>query len=194
MTVVFNLFDSTYSGIFLKSWVNLTSYLNQTGVNYFVSQHSSCNAFYAKQMCLGGNVLSGPKQIPYQNKIKYDVLVFLSNKISFSPTNFVKIYNKFINSKYKFLSGKVDGRYKKESENENYIIAEYLDFDFVLIKKGVFEQLTYPWFRPHASKTEVEQQFVDIDICNKIKEQDIDLLIDKDVTLSDGNFNFVKVV
>ena len=84
MTVVFNLFDSSYSGGFLKSWVNLTAYLNKTGVNYFVSQHSSCNAFYAKQMCLGGNVLAGPKQVPFQKKIKYDVLVFLSNKITFT--------------------------------------------------------------------------------------------------------------
>ena len=91
MTVVFNLFDSTYSGAFLKSWVNLTSYLNKTGVNYFVSQHSSCNAFYAKQMCLGGNVLAGPKQVPFQNKIKYDTLVFLSNKISFTPQALLKL-------------------------------------------------------------------------------------------------------
>jgi len=194
MTVVFNLFDSTYSGAFLKSWVNLTSYLNKTGVNYFVSQHSSCNAFYAKQMCLGGNVLAGSKQVPFQNKIKYEVLVFLSNKISFTPTSFIKMFNKFNENDYKFLSGKFDGRYKKQSEDVNHIVAEYLDFDFVFIKKGVFEQLNYPWFRPHISKNEVEQQYVDIDICNRIKELDIDLLIDKDVDLHEGDFNFVKVV
>ena len=131
MTVVFNLFDSTYSGGFLKSWVNLTTYLNKTGINYFVSQQSSCNAFYAKQMCLGGSVLSGPNQVPFQKKINYDILIFLSNKISFNPTSFVKLYNKFIDNNYKFLSGKFDGRYKKQSEDVNYITAEYLDFDFV---------------------------------------------------------------
>ena len=74
MTIVFNLFDSEYSGRFLKSWINLTTYLNQSGINYYISQHSSCNAFYAKQMCLGGNVLAGPKQVPFQGKIKYDYL------------------------------------------------------------------------------------------------------------------------
>ena len=194
MTVVFNLFDSTYSGGFLKSWVNLTTYLNKTGINYFVSQQSSCNAFYAKQMCLGGSVLSGPNQVPFQKKINYDILIFLSNKISFNPTSFVKLYNKFIDNNYKFLSGKFDGRYKKQSEDVNYITAEYLDFDFVLIKKGIFEQLKYPWFTPHVSKNEIEQQFVDIDICNKIKALDIELLIDKDIELHEGDFNFVKVV
>ena len=70
MTIVFNLFDSEYSGEFLRSWVNLTTYLNQTGIQYHVSHHSSCNAFYAKQMCLGGNVLAGPKQIPFQKRIR----------------------------------------------------------------------------------------------------------------------------
>ena len=194
MTIVFILFDSSYSGGFLRSWVNLTSYLNKTGVNYFVSQHSSCNAFYAKQMCLGGNVLSGPKQVPFQNKIKYDVLVFLSNKITFTPTSFIKTLNKFNENNFKFLSGKFDGRYKKHSEDVNHIVADYLDFDFVFIKKGVFEQLKYPWFRPHVSKKEVEQQFVDIDICNRIKELDIDLLIDKDIDLHEGDFNFVKTI
>ena len=69
MTVVFNLFDSTYSGAFLKSWVNLTSYLTKTGVNYFVSQHSSCNAFYAKQMCLGGNFLQDLNKYPFKIKL-----------------------------------------------------------------------------------------------------------------------------
>ena len=95
MTIVFNLFDTNYSGQFLKSWVNLTTYLNKTGIRYYVSWHSSCNAFYAKQMCLGGNVLSGPNQVPYQKTIKYDILVFLSNKITFSSTQFVNLYNKF---------------------------------------------------------------------------------------------------
>ena len=194
MTVVFNLFDSVYSGGFLKSWVNLTSYLNNTGIKYFVSQHSSCNAFYAKQMCLGGNVLAGQNQIPYQNKIKYDVLVFLSNKITFTPTSFVKTYNKFLDKNYNFLSGKFDGRYKKQSDNADYIIADYLDFDFVFIKKGIFEKLQYPWFRPHECKNEIEQQFIDIDICNRIKKLNIDLLIDKEIDLHEGDFNFVKVI
>ena len=192
MTIVFNLFDSEYSGEFLKSWINLTTYLNQTGINYYITQHSSCNAFYAKQMCLGGNVLSGPKQAPFQRKIKYDVLVFLSNKITFTPTQFVKLYNKF--TEYKFLSGKFDGRYKALSEDGDYIIADYLEFDLVLIRKGVFEELEYPWFRPHISTTEREQQFIDIDICNRIKDQGIELTIDKNIDLHEGNFNFVKVV
>ena len=192
MTIVFNLFDSEYSGEFLRSWVNLTTYLNQTGIQYHFSQHSSCNAFYAKQMCLGGNVLAGPKQVPFQKRIRYDLMVFLSNKITFTPTQFVKLYNKF--KDYKFLAGMFDGRYKSLSESEDYIIAEYLEFDMVFVRQGVFEKLTYPWFKPHVSTTEREQQFIDIDICNRIKEQDIELTIDKKIDLHEGNFNFVKVI
>ena len=190
MTIVFNLFDSHYSGEFLKSWINLSTYLNNTGIVYHVSHHSSCNAFYAKQMCIGGNVLAGKKQTPYQRQIKYDILVFLSNKITFSPTQFVKLYNKF--KDYKFLSGRLDGRYKALTEDDHYINAEYLEFDFVFIGKGVFEELEYPWFRPHVCANETEQQFVDVDICRRIKEQNLDLIIDKEIDLQQGNFNFVK--
>jgi hypothetical protein len=38
-----------------------------------------------------------------------------------------------------------------------------------------------------------EQQFVDIDICRRIKEQNIELLIDKTIDLRGGNFNFIKI-
>ena len=191
MTIVFNLFDDFYSGEFLKSWINLSTYLNNTGIHYHLSHHSSCNAFYAKQMCLGGNVLAGSKQAPYQKKIKYDMLIFLSNKITFTPTQFVKLYEKF--KDYKFLSARVDGRYKAITEDDNYIKADYLDFDFVFISKGVFEELEYPWFRPHVCTTESEQRFIDIDICRRIRQQNIDLVIDKEVDLHEGNFNFVKI-
>ncbi len=190
MTIVFNLFENVYSSAFLKSWITLTTYLNQTGIRYHISQHNSCNAFYAKQMCLGGNVLSGPSQSPYQGTIKYDRLVFLSNKITFTPAQFVKLYNK--SSDHKFISGKADGRYKVLEEDDNYIKADYLDFDFVIIQKGVFEELEYPWFRPHVSTTEAEQQFVDIDICRRLRRRNLDLLIDKAVDLQGGNFNFIK--
>ena len=119
-------------------------------------------------------------------------MVFLSNKITFTPTQFVKLYNKF--KDYKFLAGKFDGRYKSLSESNDHIIADYLEFDMVFVRQGVFEKLTYPWFKPHVSTTELEQQFIDIDICNRIKEQDIELTIDKKIDLHEGNFNFVKVI
>ena len=82
----------------------------------------------------------------------------------------------------------LDGRYKTLSQDTDYIIADYLDFDLVFIRKGVFEELEYPWFRPHICTSEQEQQFVDIDICNRIKEQDIKLTIDKSIDLHEGEF------
>ena len=190
---IFCFYDLGYSPQFLKSWVNLCNFLNKKKVKYLITQGDSCNAFYAKQMCLGGNVLAGPKQKPYQNKINYDVLVFLSNKITFTSTTFIKTLDKFMESDHKFLSGMFEGRYKAKNEDDNYIIADFLDFDLVFIKKGIFEQLTYPWFKPHVSKNKIEQQYIDIDICNRIKEQNIDLLIDKNIELNESNFNFVKI-
>jgi len=142
-------------------------------------------------MLLMRSKCAGPKQLPYQKVIKYDILVFLSNNIIFTPSQFIKLYNKSFN--YKFISGKVDGRYKALTEDDNFIKADYLDFDFVFIQHGVFEELEYPWFRPHVSTSGSEQQFVDIDICHRIKEQNIDLLIDKTIDLRGGNFNFIKI-
>jgi len=182
---IFCLYDLSYTPEFVKSWVNLCNLLNNKKIIYNISSGDSCNAFYAKQMSLKGNVLNGSDQKPFQGQYNYEYIVFLSGNILFNNNDFIKLYNKISTNELNFLSVKVKDRYKlTEKTQGEFKLAEYLDFDMVMIKSGVIEKLTYPWFKPHESKNKEEQKFTDIDICKRIrKEAGVNLLIDPSIQI-----------
>ena len=51
------------------------------------------------------------------------------------------------NYSFEFLSPDDNTKYQKENPN-TLLPVEYTGFGFILIKKGVFEKIGYPWFRP----------------------------------------------
>jgi len=185
MKFIFCFYDLNYTPEFLKSWVNLATILNNNKIPYNISPGNSCNAFYAKQLSLKGNVLQGKNQKPFQGQYNYEYIVFLSGNILFDNNNFIKLYNNIYSNDLKFLSAKVKDRYKLTNKKQNeFELAEYLDFDMVIVKYGVIEKLTYPWFRPWNSQNKKEQTFTDIDICKRIqKEANVNLLIDPNVNV-----------
>ena len=184
MNFIFCLYDLNYTDDFLKSWVNLCHLLNKKKIIYTISPGDSCNAFYAKQMSLKGNVLAGKDQKPFQGQYKYNYIVFLSGNILFDTKDFVNLYNTIYNNKLDFISAKVKNRYKLLEKTGKYEYADFLDFDMVLVKSGIFEKLSYPWFKPWEARTKDEQLFVDIDICKRLQnEANIDLLIDPTVQI-----------
>lgn len=182
---VFCFYDLNYTPEFVKSWVSLCNVLNNQNIKYIITQGQSCNAFYAKQMCLGGSVLSGPKQKPFQSRLNYEYLVFISGNIIFTVNDFIKLYNKITKLNLSFLSAKVKNRYKTDGKFVNNIaLAKHTEFDLTIVRKGVFEKLSYPWFKPHVSKSKKETEFVDIDICRRIREEAmIDLYVFDDVSV-----------
>jgi hypothetical protein len=150
MKFIFCFYDLNYTPEFLKSWVNLSTILNKNKIPYNISTGDSCNAFYAKQKALKGNVLHGSNQKPFQGQYNYEYIVFLSGNIL------------------------------------------YLDFDMVIIKYGVIEKLTYPWFRPWNPQNKQEQAFTDIDFCKRIqKEANVNLLIDPGVNVKRKDIVYV---
>jgi hypothetical protein len=193
MKFIFCFYDLKYTPEFLKSWVNLATILNNKKIPYNISLGNSCNAFYAKQISLKGNVLQGSNQKPFQGQYDYEYIVFLSGNILFNNNNFIKLYNNIYSNDLKFLSAKVENRYKFTNKKQNeFELAEYIDFDMVIIKYGVIEKLTYPWFRPWSSQNKQEQLFTDIDFCKRLqKEANVNLLIDPSVIVKRENITYV---
>ena len=89
MKFIFCFYDLNYTPEFLKSWVNLATILNNNKIPYNISPGNSCNAFYAKQLSLKGNVLQGKNQKPFQGQYNYEYIVFLSGNILFNNNNFI---------------------------------------------------------------------------------------------------------
>ena len=70
--IVFCLPGRGCSFTFLKSFVQLCFDLVQNGMSIQISQDYSSMVNFARCKCLGANVLRGPKQIPWDGKLKYD--------------------------------------------------------------------------------------------------------------------------
>ena len=87
-TVVFCLPGRGCSFTFLKNFVQLCFDMVQAGMSIQISQDYSSMVNFARCKCLGANVLRGPKQIPWDGKLKYDYQLWIDSDIVFDVNKF----------------------------------------------------------------------------------------------------------
>ena len=86
--IVFCLPGRGCSYIFLKNFVQLCFDLVQNGNGIQISQDYSSMVNFARCKVLGANVLRGPKQIPWDGKLKYDYQLWIDSDIVFDTNKF----------------------------------------------------------------------------------------------------------
>ena len=89
----------------------------------------------------------------------------------------IKSPNTINNSKYKDLIKK---------DNTNLLEVSYTGFGFMLIKKGVFESLEYPWFRPLWKEIDENiHEFMseDVSICELFKKKNYKIYVNINVVV-----------
>ena len=160
-------------------------------------------------MCLGGNNLSGVDQKPFQGRADYDYIMWIDSDIVFTPNQLFKLIeddkdivsglymmsdNKHFatvetwdeeffkkNGYFPFLTPQtIRGKYEPFK-------VDYTGFGWMLIKRGVFESLQYPWFQPLFKEYEINGKTVkdftmeDVAFCHLVKEKGYDIWIDPTV-------------
>ena len=168
-TIVFCLPGRGCSYIFLKNFVQLCFDMVQAGMSIQISQDYSSMVNFARCKCLGANVLRGPKQIPWDGKLKYDYQLWIDSDIVFDANKFWQLCDmalpaedsgeqekEIVGGWYATEDGQTtsvahwleEEDFRKNGGVMNHETVDYTGFGWVLIKKGVFEQLEYPWFAP----------------------------------------------
>jgi len=175
ITVVFCLPGSPFSNKFLLGWTRIVQYCATHQIQLIVSNRTDSNVYYVRNKCLGGNVQMGVKQNPFGGQLNYDYLMWIDSDQVFSVEDFEKLLaaNKDIvsglylmdggtryatvpkwdkdfykkNGYFEFLTPDIVNKWIKENPNK-LMNVEYTGFGWILVKKGVFESLEYPWFRP----------------------------------------------
>lgn len=72
-------------------------------------------------------------------------------------------------------------------QKKTVFTVDYTGFGFILIKKGVFESLQYPWFQPMWTEYELDGKTIkdfsmeDAAFCSIIKEKGYNIWIDPEV-------------
>ena len=171
--VVFCLPGNSYSNTFLIQWSELLVYLERSG-KYDAKLSNGYSSFvtFARAKCLGADVQRGPKQKPFGGQLLYDVLVWIDSDIIFTTDQVIQLIDAALkdhpvvsglymmsdnthfaavrdwdhdffvkNSTYKFLTMK-----DLEKQKARYIPCTYAGMGFMAIRKGILEQLDYPWF------------------------------------------------
>lgn len=190
------------SGEFLDSLVLLMDYCYSKGIRFTVLRRYSPVIYFARNLCLGGDVLRGPHQKPFNGIYNYTHMLWLDDDIFFKPYQFQILLNldqDIVSGIYKMVGGKYyatvkdwdEGlfletgafRFLTEEDIKNYkglMDIVYTGFGFMLIKRGVFESLTYPWFKPKFYEIGNCVDFCseDVGFCKDIKEKGYKIYID----------------
>ena len=172
--VIFCLPGRTFSDNFLKSWTNLVTELPKHNIKWAMSQKYHVNRYFVCNSCLGGSSIGGKNQKPFQGKVDYDYLMWIDSDQVFEPWQFFSLLNKAKETNTSILSGlylmqggevfatvedwdkeffKKNGYFKfltpkDVSDKKEIFKVSYTGFGWLLVKKGVFESLDYPWVQP----------------------------------------------
>lgn len=216
LVVVFALPGDTFSNNFLLGWTMLFNYCLSHDITPLITNHQSNNIYYVRNMCLGGNNLWGVEQKPFNGEVDYDFIMWIDSDQVFSVENFVnllqhdqdimsglylmqggkhfatveKMEQDFFkeNGHYKFLSGE-ELIERRKKEEEPVIEVDYTGMGWMLVKKGVFEKMQYPWFTPDWQEMSYEdpsgntvsvREFTmeDVCFCKKAKELGFKVQVD----------------
>ena len=203
--IVFCLPGRGCSYQFLKSFVQLCFDLVQNQMSIQISQDYSSMVNFARCKCLGANVLRGPKQIPWDGKLKYDYQLWIDSDIVFNTQKFLQLVlmEKDIAAGWYMTedgsttsvahwldednfrnNGGVMNHETGEtmSKRKKPFTVDYTGFGWVLIRKGVFERLEYPWFAPKMQVFESgkvqDMCGEDVSFCLDAKEAEVETWCD----------------
>lgn len=206
MRIIFCLPGRSFSGKFLQSWTELHSACVHRGIDVLLSQRSNSNVYYVRAQCLGANVLRGKYQKPFDGAIKYDYVMWIDSDQVFKAEQFFKLlsHNKdIVGGLYLMEGGKQfavvkdwDEEYFRQNstfkfleppdldKNKDLMEVSYTGFGFLLIKYGVFENITYPWFEPQIinfNNDVTDFASEDVSFCLKAKKAGFKIHIDPTV-------------
>jgi hypothetical protein len=205
LTIVFCLPGSEFSGRFLDCWTELVSFCMLNNIRPILSRRQSCNIYFVRNMCLGADVSRGKDQKPFDGKVDYDYLMWIDSDIVFTPQHFINLLRHekdIVSGIYPMDGGETFATVKEWDEvffkkhacfqfmkpddlqGKNELIeVSYTGMGFMLIKKGVFEAMEYPWFRPIEKRigNMVDFTMEDVGFCLTAKEKGFPVFIDPQV-------------
>ena len=139
------------------------------GHQVMISQQYSSVVHFARAKCLGGDVLKGPDQKPFQGAVDYDVMMWIDSDIVFKPDDFFALLESphdvtagmymmedlqhFATVKEwdeDFFAKNGTFKFMKPEDlvglDSSYLPVAYTGMGWMMIRKGVVETIKYPWF------------------------------------------------
>lgn len=153
----------------------------------------------------GADVTRGRKQAPFGGKVPYDYMMWIDSDIVFENKDFNALLSldKPISSGWYSQPGgctpvveKMDDEFFKRHGTYKFIRSDemakrktpfrsdYIGFGWVLVKRGVFESLPYPWFAPKRLQVGQDMEDMcseDVAFCIDARAAGIEVWVDPKV-------------
>lgn len=211
--IIFCLPGSHFSREFVQALCNTVSALSLDGHQIQLAFGYDANVFYARSRVLLCETLKGVDQKPFGGKIDYDYLMWIDSDVIFTVDSVRRLlshdkdvvsgcYVMHNNTHYPIVETMdhdfflKKGHYdfwsrdvlKEKQALGKLIPVAYVGFGFMLIKKGVFESLQYPFFSPKRidfdTENVVEYASEDVSWCMDVRARGYEVLIDPHVIVA----------
>lgn len=156
---------------YLTSLLATIDCLSRNKISFTFNQHYSSHVGDAREVTLNGSLINNfLDQRPFQGQVSYDKLMWIDSDIGWTPDDFLKLYNseKDIISGAYLLGDSSVAAHKEQKDGGSAYTREEVEaleepvsvvsagMGFMCIKKGVFENLSRPWFQSATHEAELE--------------------------------------
>jgi hypothetical protein len=218
MKVVFALPGRTFSGNFLRQWSETLMVLTRKGYEVRLVQEYSSFVAFSRMKTLGLSVLRGATQTPFNGTLDYDVWMTIDSDIFFIPEQVIEIledtkkypvisglyrmedmknyacvrewdleYFKK-NGSFEFLTVDDLNNHKKNN-GDTHIPVSYNGMGFFACRKGVIENLKYPYFHHDVIEFEHEGKVIrdmcseDVAFCKNLSTAGYKVMVNTEVVV-----------
>jgi hypothetical protein len=205
--VVFCIPGREFNIHFMKAWTQLVTECMKIGIQFIYNFEYNPVVNYARTRCLGADIRRGIHQKPFNGALDYDYIMWIDSDMLFKPEDFfnllesphditcghymtedrvhipaVEKYDNSLllkNGHYDFFTIDTINKYIKK--NQRYVPVEYAGMGWMLIKKGVFEKVNYPWFFRGTEEFApgiVDMVSEDVAFCKNVKDAGFKIMLD----------------
>jgi hypothetical protein len=190
-TIVVALPGREYSGTFLTNWSETLMLMVQKGYKITMINEYSSFVSFSRMKTLGLDVLRGATQVPFGGQLDYDVWLTIDSDIVFTPHQVIELIEDV--DKHPVVSGlyrmadlkhyaavkEWDMEYFKKhgtfqflkvdelDTSEKYMKVAYNGMGFFACRKGIIENLKYPYFSYPLIEIETEDGKLLRDMCSE---------------------------
>lgn len=211
MNLVLCLPGNNFSGKFLDCLIDFYHWCVTSGISVGLSRRENSNVYFVRNQCLGANNRAGEFQKPWQGNVDYDYTLWIDSDIIWTPQDFQKLYalntdiasglylmdsNNMFPNEYSCVEHwdetyfQDHGRFEfltkqKLAEKKSPFPVNYVGFGFMLVKRGVNENLQYPWFRPIFKRTGTAYDFCSEDVgwCHQALDKGYKIMVHPEVVV-----------
>jgi hypothetical protein len=181
---------SNFTSAYLKSLLPTLEKISREKISWaFVNEQSSHVADAREKTISGSAVNDASQQIPFNDSITYNKIIWIDSDISWEVEDFMKLYESdkdIIAGAYLQPDGAVPAykdvmgppmSYEEVLKLDEPVEVSAVGFGFVAIKSGIFESMTRPWFQSaEVSEVKNEKEYKynilgeDLSWCYRAKE------------------------